>query len=125
MLFATDRIGGTVGLAKEARHTPGLQSNIELYTCDITHVRLRKPPVLLVSDPSWGNQLVQWFREEVAEPTVVMLCRNVGATRVMRKNAKRKFPLRIGNMGCCVLVDDLLKKTAVQVEDETDVGLHY
>ncbi len=130
MLLGTDRHHGAVELAKEARHIAGLRDSIELYMRDITRVRLRNPPALVLCNPPWGRrleageawyQLGQWLREEAPESTAVVLSGDAQATRAMRMKAKRKFPLRIGNVDCRVLVYDVLKKKVVQVEEETDV----
>lgn len=129
-LLGADKHNGAVNLAKEARYIAEMRDSIELCTRDISRVRLREPPSLVVCNPPWGQRLDpgdawyklgQWLRNEAPESTAVVLSGDAQATRAIRMKARRKYPLRIGNVDCRVLVYDVLKKKTPVDTGETDV----
>eukprot|EP00171_Calliarthron_tuberculosum_P016636 IDg16636t1 len=82
-------------------------------------LRLREAPALVVSNPPWGRRLDagdawhdlgMFLREEAPESTAVFLSGDAGVTRELRMKARKRVPVRIGNVDCRILVYDVLKK---------------
>lgn len=118
-LLGADVHRGALSLAQRDVEETRLKNAIELRHCDIRRLHLREAPTLVVSNPPWGRRLEegdawydlgQFLREEAAGSTAVFLSGDATVTRELRMKARNRFPVRIGNVDCRVLVYDVLPK---------------
>lgn len=118
-LLGSDSHRGALSLARRDVEYTGLDDVIDLRHTDIRQLRLYETPTLVVSNPPWGLRLDeqdawydmgQFLRNSASNSTAVLFSGDPAVTRGLRMKARKKHPVRIGNVDCRVLVYDVLPK---------------
>lgn len=109
-----------LALARRDLERTRLANIISLHHADARELALPAPPTLTISNPPWGmrlgGEIMAWecmgkfLREYAGGCTAVFLSGDAGVTRGLRMKARKRMPVRIGNVDTRVLIYDVLPK---------------
>lgn len=126
VLIGNDINPAALALARRDLERTRLTGLISLHHADAQELALDSAPTLVICNPPWGlrlgGEMVAWetlgvfLRRHAAGTTAVFLSGDVELTRGLRMRARKKVPVRIGNVDTRVLTYDVLPKRAPGVE---------
>lgn len=109
-----------LAMARRDLERTRLTDIISLHHADACELALPSPPTLTISNPPWGlrlgGEITAWegmgrfLRDYAGGCTAVFLSGDAGVTRGLRMKARKKIPVRIGNVDTRVLIYDVLPK---------------
>jgi len=130
-ILGCDRHGGAVQMARDAVWEAGLDKYIEIAQKDINDLRIREKAQLVLCNPPWGKRLDDheyadawkdlgyWAKNNTSiHAQLVVISGQPQLTREIRMKARRKYPVRIGNVDCRILTYDVLPKKKNENEFE-------
>ncbi len=131
-LIGNDINREAVSLARQGIRNAGLSDDIQVYNEHIRDFAIPRSPTLVLSNPPWGMRLGEekeawldmgdFLRQFCAGSTAVLLSGDSGLTKGLRMRARRKYPVRIGNVDTRVLLYDVLTyEQVVEIKLETAV----
>lgn len=129
-LLGSDNHGGAIAIARRDIENTRLSNLIHVQQADIRDVKLRHAPTMTVCNPPWGmrideqnawEELGYFLKDNVQDggSSAVIICGDAKLTRALRLRARRKFPVRIGNVDTRVLIYDMLSKSERETMQET------
>lgn len=124
--IGNDANPSALALARRDLERTRLSGLVSLHQGDVRELRLPRAPTLTISNPPWGMRidgendawegLGFFLRKFAAGCTALFLSGDRAVSRGLRMRARRKMPIRIGNVECRALLYDVLPK----LEDECD-----